>query len=287
MADTPTGLIAPGAPIRARDILAIKRTSDQAADVEGGHGVNFTRGPGGITGVLAPPALNLKTYTILYAKNEGAATIQPQEYAVITGSIYDNLNHPFQTGRSPSLTVRRATSADDDDLHWGVAVDAIPVGQLARLFVHGVGMAKIVGVVGTDEDNAQLVNDYDSSDRYLRIMASGEAQVLWHDTVNFALDAAHPATIRVPSGGGGAGTGLYKVANYAALPSAVTVGDGALGYTEDTDYFYGVRAGVWRILHTFASGTSGVVAGDLRYDGTILWFYSAGQWNRLSVFGTP
>ena len=285
MADKVTGPIAPGAPVRARDILSIKHTADQAAGILGGHGFNITRSPAGLSGSVGWAPQNLKTYSMLYALNDGAAIIQPREHAVITGNVYDALDHPFQQGRNQAVNVRHATAAADDTLHWGVAVDAIPIGQMGRFCIGGVSIALVIGVAGTDETNFQVKNEYDSSDRYLRLSASGQGQVLWRDSVNYAIDVAHPALVRFPSGGGAGG--MYKVANYAALPDPATVGDGALGYTEDTDYLYVVRAGAWRITHPFTTGVLGVVAGDLRYYGNAMWFYNAGAWNHLSTFGTP
>lgn len=268
MARSVTGPIESGAPIAARDIQTIQRTSDQAANVVGSQGLNFTRNPSGVSASLGRVPQDLKTYSILQAVNEGAAIIQPREVAVITGSLYDSLNHPFQQWRNPCLRVRHATAAADDDLHWGVAVDAIPVGQMGRFCVGGVTMALVIGVAGTDEDNWQVTNDYASSGLYLRITTAGQGQILWRDSVNYAIDVAHPALVRFPSGGGG--SGVYIVANFAALPAAATVGDGALGYTEDKDNFYGVRVGAWRILHPFTQTTApssiGEADGDLWYD---------------------
>jgi len=272
MADKVTGTIAPGAPIRAQDINAIKHTADQAAGILGGHGFNITRTPAGVSGSVGWAPQNLKTYSILYGLNDGAAIIQPGQYAVITGNVYDALDHPFQQGRNQAVNVRHATAAADDTLHWGVAIDAIPIDQMGRFCIGGVSIALVIGVSGTDETNFQVKNEYDSSDRYLRLSASGQGQVLWRDSVNYAIDVAHPALVRFPSGGG-AGGGVYIVANYAALPVAATVGDGALGYTEDKDNFYGVRNGAWRIMHPFIQTTApssiGEADGDFWLDTTL------------------
>lgn len=252
MAKTTTGPIMPGAPIRAEDIRSIQRTADHAADISGGHGANFNRGPGGITGVLEPPALNLKTYSVLYGLNDGSTIIQPGQYAVITGNVYDALGHPFQQGRNQIVNVRHATADADNALHWGVAVDAIPLGQMGRFCVGGVCMAVVLGVVGTDEDNVQLKNEYASSDRYLRITAAGTGQMLWHNTADYALDAAHPALVRFPSGGGGAD---YVVAANITALNAVA-GDYTpprQGYTEDNGYYWALNldsTAWWCTSHT-------------------------------------
>lgn len=65
------------------------------------------------------------------------------------------------------------------------------------------------------------------------------------------------------------GTGTVIVAaNYAGL-NALSPSDGALGYIQDKDWFYGRRNGAWRILHTFRDSTTPSSVGE--QDGDIFY----------------
>ncbi len=68
------------------------------------------------------------------------------------------------------------------------------------------------------------------------------------------------------------GFSIRVVDDFDSLPDPDTVGDATLGYTKDTDYFYGVRDGAWRINHPFQQATTptdiGEQAGDLWHDTT-------------------
>lgn len=79
--------------------------------------------------------------------------------------------------------------------------------------------------------------------------------------------------LRPASGGGGdvtTGSLISIVDTFNDLPDPAVKGDAALGYTLDKDYFYGVRDGAWRVLHTFVQDATpsgiGVQEGDLWYD---------------------
>lgn len=95
-----------------------------------------------------------------------------------------------------------------------------------------------------------------------------------------------------PARGGSGGGKIYKVATFGDLPDPASVGDAALGYTEDKDNFYGVRDGAWRILHAFSQATApsgiGEADGDVwvKTDDNSLYFRSGGAWVLKPEYGT-
>ena len=240
MANPVTGTIAEGSLVSAADIQTIKRTGNQAANVEGGHGLNASRSGCGVSLSVPKFAPDLKTYQTLLAYNDGPTGIQPMEHVVIVTNAYGGPDHHLHVGHNQCLIVAHGQSELTDDFHWGIALDAIPAGMCGRLCIGGVTMALVVGTEDDVEFN-WATNQYASSDRYLRIAESGEGQILWQDG-SFGISTPHRALIRFPSGGGGV---HWIIVEFEVLLPAME--EPALGYALDSgETFVNTKAsGSW------------------------------------------
>lgn len=197
-----------------------------------------------------------------HAKNTGGTNLGKNEVGIVQGQIYGFTEPDFFS--KVHLEIAIAGVAEEEDAPFVVCMEDIDAGASGQVCLMGVVPAYVYGGAG---DAALTFARVEPSSAALKLHETGTAEIFERDTSG-DITVPHLALIRFMYGAGGAG--VYIVANYAALPDPATVGDGALGYTEDKDYFYGVRAGAWRILHPFKQTTApsgiGEADGDLWYD---------------------